>query len=112
MGLQPASRACLLVLLHAHAQSPPVALPLPQASPGSGPALSPYEQLKYRAAAAVKLGGASGAAQPLVALAPGERTHFNNVLRNFQLSGAVKDQALALYVNSKVRLMGDRWLMG
>ncbi|PRW56167.1 ATP-dependent RNA helicase mitochondrial [Chlorella sorokiniana] len=68
----------------------------------SGPTLPPYEQLKYRAAAAVKLGGASGVAQPLVTLSAGQRTHFNGLLRKFQLSGAVKDQALALYVNSKL----------
>lgn len=84
-----------------HSPLPPL-LSLPQAS--SGPTLPPYEQLKYRAAAAVKLGGASGAAQPLVVLNSGERSHFDHLLRNFQLSGAVKDQALALYVNSRVSL--------
>ncbi|KAI7846490.1 hypothetical protein COHA_000025 [Chlorella ohadii] len=74
----------------------------PQASPAPGAALPPYEQLKYRAAAAVKLGGTSGAAQPLVALSAGQRSHFDRLLLNFQLSGSVKDQALALYVNSKL----------
>ena len=97
----PASPAAWHAPRPMHSALPPL-LSLPQAS--SGPTLPPYEQLKYRAAAAVKLGGASGAAQPLVALNAGERSHFDHLLRNFQLSGAVKDQALALYVNSRVSL--------
>lgn len=66
------------------------------AAAGSIPELPPYQELEARAAAA-----ADGT--PLLVLAPGERSHFDRLLRSFQLSGAVKDQALALYVNSKVR---------
>ncbi|KAL4457773.1 hypothetical protein ABPG75_012638 [Micractinium tetrahymenae] len=62
------------------------------AAAAAGPALPPYQQLQARAAA----GG-----EPL-ALPPGERARFDALLRNFQLSGSVKDQALALYVNSKL----------
>ncbi|KAL4443033.1 hypothetical protein ABPG77_008524 [Micractinium sp. CCAP 211/92] len=56
------------------------------------PALPQYEQLQARAAAG---------SEPL-ALRPKEQTRFDALLRNFQLSGSVKDQALALYVNSKL----------
>jgi hypothetical protein len=63
-----------------------------------GPALPLYEQVKQRAAAAADL-------QPLLDLRGAERTQFDALMRNFQHSGAVKDQALALYVNSKVRLV-------
>lgn len=56
------------------------------------PALPQYEQLQARAAAGSK---------PL-ALRRNEQAHFDALLRNFHLSGSVKDQALALYVNSKV----------
>ncbi|KAL4858025.1 DExH-box ATP-dependent RNA helicase DExH18 [Chlorella vulgaris] len=60
-----------------------------------GPALPPYEQVKQRAAAAADL-------QPLLELRGAERTQFDALIRKFQHSGAVKDQALALYVNSKL----------
>ena len=66
------------------------------AAAGPGPvSLPPYEQLRARAAAA------AGGEGPL-ALAPSEQRRINRLLRAFQLSGAVKGQALALYVNSKV----------
>lgn len=69
-----------------------------------GPELPSYEQLQQRAAAAQR--GDGGEAQPLLQLAPGEAAYVEGLLRNFKNSGAVKDQALALYVNSKVRLRG------
>lgn len=62
------------------------------AAAAAGPVLPQYEQLQARAAAGGK---------PL-ALQPNEQARFDALLRNFQLSGSVKDQALALYVNSKV----------
>lgn len=66
-----------------------------------GPALPDYEQLNEKAAAAQR-GDEGEAAVPLLRLRRSEQAHFDALLRNFQLAGAVKDQALALYVNSKV----------
>lgn len=63
----------------------------------AAPPLPPYQRLKARAAAAEAAEGAA------VELPRGELTHFKSLLRHFQQSGTVKDQALALYVNSKVR---------
>lgn len=69
----------------------------------AGRALPQYGQLHARVAA-----GSEPLALPL-----GEQAHFDALLRNFQLSGSVKDQALALYVNSKVRCVYSkaRWLL-
>lgn len=50
--------------------------------------------------ASVAARAASAAAQ--MALPPGERAHVERLLRAFQQAGAVKDQALALYVNAKL----------
>jgi hypothetical protein len=66
-----------------------------------GPALPDYEQLNEKAAAAQR-GGEGEAAVPLLRLRRSEQAHFDALMRNFQLAGAVKDQSLALYVNSKV----------
>jgi hypothetical protein len=61
------------------------------------PGLPPYEAVKQRAAAAQ-----SHCSDTPLQLGSGDRARFDALLRDFQRSGAVKDQALALYVNSKV----------
>lgn len=60
-------------------------------------ALPDYGELRQRAAAVE--------ARPdlQLELLPGELEHFKATLRHFQHSAAVKDQALGLYVNAKVR---------
>lgn len=70
----------------AAAETPPLAdLPLP-----------PYQQLQARAAAAESAGGAA------VELTAGEHERFHALMRSFESSADVKDQALALYVNAKL----------
>ncbi len=59
-------------------------------------ALPAYEELKQRA----DLARASPEQQ--LELLPGELEHVLKLLRHFQHSAAVKDQALGLYVNAKV----------
>lgn len=69
--------------------------------PASDTILPPYELVKQRAAAAAAQGGGAEA-RPLLELWAGELARFDALMRNFRNSGAVKDQALALYVNSKL----------
>eukprot|EP00887_Chlorella_sp_A99_P002877 scaffold6.g2877.t1 len=72
--------------MQAAAETPPLAdLPLP-----------PYQQLQARAAAAESAGGAA------VELTAGEHERFHALMRSFESSADVKDQALALYVNAKL----------
>ena len=91
-------------------------------APPNPDALPSYEQLKQRAEAALSAGKEDGAvagndadadadadaggvevkARPLVELSTGQAQRFRSLLRSFQHAGAVMDQALALYVNSKV----------
>lgn len=73
------------------------------AGSGGAAAMPPYEQLKAQAAAAAARSGGGGSdPKPLLELLPGQQSQFDRLLFNFQVSGTVKDQALALYVNSKV----------
>lgn len=58
--------------------------------------LPDYGELKQRALSARQ------SPELQLQLLPGEQEHFQNVMRHFQQSAAVKDQALGLYVNSKV----------
>lgn len=84
------------LLRHLHTTAAAAAEAAAECAPA---ALPPYELLQQRAAAAQRGGGE---AQPLLVLQPGEQAHFKRLLRSFKTSGAVRDQALALYVNSKV----------
>lgn len=59
------------------------------------PPLPPYELLEQRA------GSAADGGQPLLKMEGGKR-RFKALMYNFQNSGAVKNQALALYVNNQV----------
>lgn len=60
--------------------------------------LPAYDAIKQRAAAVQ-----SDGAGPPPRLLAGDRAHLEALLRDFKRSGVVKDQALALYVNNKVR---------
>lgn len=96
----------LLCLLHSACSATPLShrtdTCLCLQKPASDTILPPYELVKQRAAAAAAQGGGAEA-RPLLELWAGELARFDALMRNFRNSGAVKDQALALYVNSKVR---------
>ena len=92
-------------------------------APSNPDSLPSYDELKQRAEAALSAGKEDGAAasdatasdgaaagddaakkaRPLTELSSGQAQRFRSLLRSFQHAGAVIDQALALYVNSKVR---------
>lgn len=69
----------------------------PNAAPA--PPLPPYEAIKARAAA---VEASEGAREPAVSLTPSEADRFHRLLRSYEASADAKDQALALYVNSKL----------
>ena len=79
------------------------------ATPAADVVLPPYEQLRAAAAAAAARAGSNGRPVPQLSMTAGERTHFESLLRSFVHAAAVQDQALAIYVNRKVRLL-DAWV--